>query len=58
VIDPALVRKRFSEVVPLFIDGKKVPPIEGNTFDVVNPADGSTLAKVGAAGAGAVDVAV
>jgi aldehyde dehydrogenase (NAD+) len=58
VIDPALVRKRFSEVVPLFIDGKKVPPVEGNTFDVVNPADGSTLAKVGAAGAADVDLAV
>ncbi len=58
MIDPAAVRKRFSEVVPLFIDGKKVPPVEGKTFDVVNPSDGSTLAKVGAAGAADVDAAV
>jgi acyl-CoA reductase-like NAD-dependent aldehyde dehydrogenase len=58
VIDPAAVRKRFSEVVPLFIDGKKVQPASGQTFDVLNPTDGSTLAKVGAAGAADVDAAV
>jgi acyl-CoA reductase-like NAD-dependent aldehyde dehydrogenase len=58
VIDPAVVRKRFADVVPLFIDGKKVPPIEGKTLDVINPTDGQTLAKVGAAGAPDVDAAV
>jgi len=58
VIDPAAVRKRFSEVVPLFIDGKKVLPVGGQTLDIVNPSDGSTLAKVGAAGAEDIDAAV
>ena len=58
MIDPAVVRKRFADVVPLFIDGKKVPAIEGKTLDVINPTDGQTLAKVGAAGAPDVDAAV
>jgi acyl-CoA reductase-like NAD-dependent aldehyde dehydrogenase len=58
VIDPAAVRKRFADVVPLFVDGKKVLPVSGATFDVVNPTDGSVLAKVGAAGQEDVDLAV
>jgi hypothetical protein len=58
VIEPAAVRKRFADVVPLFIDGKKILPAEGKTLDVVNPADGSLLAKVGAAGPADIDVAV
>jgi acyl-CoA reductase-like NAD-dependent aldehyde dehydrogenase len=58
VIDPAAVRQRFSEVVPLFVDGKKVLPSSGETFDLVNPTDGTTLAKVAAAGAADVDAAV
>ena len=58
MIEPAAVRKRFSDVVPLFIEGKKILPAEGKTLDVVNPADGSLLARVGAAGAADIDVAV
>ncbi|HEX9298223.1 MAG TPA: aldehyde dehydrogenase family protein [Polyangiaceae bacterium] len=57
-MDPATVRKRFTDVVPLFIDGKKVLPSEGKTLDVTNPADGSLLARVGAAGGQDIDRAV
>ena len=58
MIDPAAIRRRFTEVVPLFIDGKKVLPAAGKTLDIVNPAEGSTLARVGAAEAEDIDVAV
>jgi len=58
VIDPASVRQRFAEVVPLFIDGKKVPSISGATLQVENPADGSILAKVSAADTADIDAAV
>jgi acyl-CoA reductase-like NAD-dependent aldehyde dehydrogenase len=58
VIEPAAVRKRFADTVPLFIEGKKVLPLEGKTLDVINPSDGSVLAKVGAAEAGDIDLAV
>ncbi len=57
-MDPATVRKRFTDVVPLFIDGKKVLPSEGKTLDVTNPAAGSLLARVGAAGGQDIDRAV
>ncbi|WP_439030047.1 NAD-dependent succinate-semialdehyde dehydrogenase [Gordonia terrae] len=35
----------------LFIDGEWTPPVDGNHFDVVNPATGELLAQVGDAGA-------
>ena len=58
MIDPTAVRKRFADVVPLWLDGKKATPLGGKTLDVINPADGSLLAKVGAAEAEDVDAAV
>jgi aldehyde dehydrogenase (NAD+) len=58
VIDPVSVRQRFADVVPLFIDGKKVLSEGGGTLEVINPADGSVLANVAAAGAADIDAAV
>ena len=57
-MDATEVRKRFAEVVPLFIDGKKAPASEGKTLEIINPSDASTLAQVAAAGAEDVDRAV
>jgi len=42
----------------LWIGGKAVPAVSGRTYDVVNPADGKTLAKVSEGGAADVDAAV
>ena len=42
----------------LWIDGKPARALSGRTFDVVNPADGSLLAKVGEGAAADVDAAV
>jgi acyl-CoA reductase-like NAD-dependent aldehyde dehydrogenase len=58
VIDPASVRQRFAGVVPLFIDGKKVPSSSGKTAEIVNPADGSVLATVATAENADIDAAV
>jgi acyl-CoA reductase-like NAD-dependent aldehyde dehydrogenase len=58
VIDPASVRQRFAEVVPLFIDGKSVPSQSGGSLEVINPADGSLLARVAAADGADIDAAV
>jgi len=57
-MDATDVRKRFAGVVPLFIDGKKVPAAEGKTLEIINPADGSALAQVAAAGGEDIDRAV
>ncbi len=57
-MDATEVRKRFSGVAPLFIDGKKVPAAEGKTLEIINPADGSALAQVAAAGGEDIDRAV
>ncbi|HMI85832.1 MAG TPA: aldehyde dehydrogenase family protein [Polyangiaceae bacterium] len=57
-MDATEVRKRFTGVVPLFIDGKKVPAAEGKTLELINPADGSALAQVAAAGGEDIDRAV
>jgi acyl-CoA reductase-like NAD-dependent aldehyde dehydrogenase len=58
VIDPAHVRQRFADIVPLLIDGKKVPSASGATLEIINPAEGATLARVAAADAADVDTAV
>ncbi|KAJ8483084.1 hypothetical protein ONZ45_g14723 [Pleurotus djamor] len=42
----------------LFIDGKWVDPVEGGFIEVVNPANGKVITKVGAATAKDVDLAV
>ncbi|KAL4256090.1 aldehyde dehydrogenase family protein [Pleurotus pulmonarius] len=42
----------------LFIDGKWVDPIEGGLIEVLNPANGKLITKVGAATAKDVDLAV
>jgi len=42
----------------LFIDGKFVDAVDGATMDVINPFDGSVLAKVAEAKAADVDLAV
>ena len=42
----------------LFIDGRFTDGIAGRTFDVVNPADGSLLARVAVAGSEDIDRAV
>ena len=41
-----------------FIDGEWRDPVEGERFDVFNPADGSVLARVAQGGAADVDAAV
>lgn len=42
----------------LWIDGKAVPALSGRTFEVVNPADGTVLARVSEGDAADVDAAV
>src|SRR5689334_16986800 len=42
----------------LLIDGKHVPSRSGRTFEVVNPADGETLARVARADSEDVELAV
>src|SRR5581483_8149662 len=42
----------------LFIDGKYVPAVSGETFQVLNPTDNSVLAEVAKAGREDVDRAV
>jgi gamma-glutamyl-gamma-aminobutyraldehyde dehydrogenase len=42
----------------LFIDGRQVPALAGETFDCVNPANGSVLEKVARGQAADVDAAV
>src|SRR5262249_56665927 len=46
------------ELAALCVAGRKVEPASGQTIDLINPTDGSTLAKVGAAGAADIDAAV
>src|SRR6185503_11284369 len=58
LMDATDVRKRFAGVAPLFIDGKKVPAAEGKALEIINPADGSALAQVAAAGGEDIDRAV
>ena len=41
-----------------FVDGKFCPALSGKTFDSINPATGTVLAKVAACAAGDVDFAV
>ncbi len=41
-----------------FIAGRFVPPVEGEYFDSVNPADGKTIARVAQGGEADVDAAV
>jgi aldehyde dehydrogenase (NAD+) len=50
--------KRHGGAFKLFIGGKWVAPKGGASFDVVNPANGKTLAKVAQAGADDVNAAV
>ncbi|WNL37405.1 betaine-aldehyde dehydrogenase [Halomonas sp. PAMB 3232] len=45
-------------IEPLYIDGRAVAATSGETFDVVNPFDGATLARVGQASQQDVDRAV
>ena len=42
----------------LFIDGKFVPALSGEMFDVINPATGEVFAKAAAGGAEDIDLAV
>jgi betaine-aldehyde dehydrogenase len=42
----------------LWIDGKPAPAASGRTYDVINPADGKTVARVSEGGAADVDAAV
>src|SRR5579859_2886397 len=42
----------------LFIDGRFIDAVEGGTIDVLNPHDGSLIAKIAAATAADVDLAV
>ena len=49
---------QVDEPIPLFIDGKRVRPAHGDTFDVMNPARGEVLAKVCAGNGDDVDAAV
>lgn len=49
---------QVDERIPLYIDGERVWPSHGDTFDVMNPAVGEVLAKVCAANADDVDLAV
>ncbi len=42
----------------LFIDGRHVPAVSGETFDCINPADGSVLAHVAKGQAADIDLAV
>lgn len=46
------------KVFPLFIDGKWMEASGGETFDVLNPADGEVIAKVAKGGAEDVNLAV
>jgi phenylacetaldehyde dehydrogenase len=43
---------------PLLIDGKFVPALSGETFDVINPASGEIFAKAAAGGVADIDLAV
>lgn len=42
----------------LFINGKFVDPVDGETIEVFNPADGSTITKISAGTAKDIDIAV
>ncbi|MFF2653563.1 aldehyde dehydrogenase family protein [Streptomyces sp. NPDC058045] len=46
------------EVTGLLIDGRRAPAADGRTFDVLDPSDGSAIARVALAGEKDVDQAV
>ena len=48
----------ISSPLPLYIDGRAVDATAGETFEVVNPYDGSVLARVQQASAADIDAAV
>ena len=50
--------KSLSIATGLFIDGRLVPAISGETFECVNPANGSVLAHIAKGQAGDIDAAV
>src|SRR5882757_5986383 len=54
----ALVGGFLARTHELFIDGKFVPALSGQTFDVINPATGEVFAKAAAGGAADIDLAV
>jgi phenylacetaldehyde dehydrogenase len=54
----ALVDRFLARTHLLFIDGKFVPALSGETFDVINPATGEVFAKASAGGAADIDLAV
>jgi aldehyde dehydrogenase (NAD+) len=57
-MEPSTLQHRFSEVQPLFIDGKKITAAEEKTFEVVNPANGQPLTRVAEGGTLDIDRAV
>ena len=58
--EPAAPVRKFLAKSPLklLIDGEWVPPADGKTFEVMNPADGSKLAQVSQGSARDIDRAV
>ena len=54
----ALVGSFLAKSHGLYIDGKFVPALSGETFDVINPATGEVFAKAPAGGAADIDLAV
>ena len=54
----ALVGSFLARTHGLFIDGKFVPALSGEMFDVINPATGEVFAKAAAGGAEDIDLAV
>jgi phenylacetaldehyde dehydrogenase len=55
---PATIGNFLARPHPLLIDGKLVPALTGETFDVINPASGEVFAKAAAGGAADIDLAV
>jgi phenylacetaldehyde dehydrogenase len=55
---PALVGAFLARTHALFIDGKFVPPVSGETFDVINPATGEVFARASAGAAEDIELAV
>ena len=48
----------FPELIPNFIHGEESPAAAGDTFDNVNPHDGSVICRVASSRAADVDRAV
>ena len=54
----ALAGEFLAKKHTLFIDGQFVPPLSGESFDVLNPATGEVIARAAAGGAADIDLAV